>query len=115
MVMSDYTRMGDASTSVLVTTRQTRRLTIGEYVSELAAHYRGIAPEKITDDIVLGYDANQIAFTLEQTAELPSGSVEDRLPKKSELTVGDVIRAGIDAYQAARPKPESFWHYPLPG
>lgn len=114
MVMSNP-RDGDAQTSVLVSTTQTGRLTIGQCVEALVVQYTRGSKEKVTDDIVLGRDAYQIAFELEQMAQLPAGSIEDLLPSDSDPTVGDLIRCGIAAYEAARPKPEWWYHYPLPG
>jgi hypothetical protein len=84
-------------------------------VEELVRRYT--RSSKVTDSDVLGNDAYQIAYELEQSADLPAGSVEDRLPADSEPTVGDVIRCGIAAYEAARPKREWYlhWLYMLPG
>ena len=109
-------REGDSNTSVLVTTTQTRNLTVGEYLNERIAERLGIPSDKVTDNLSLNvHDAHAIAFDLENVAGLAAGEIEDQLPEDDPLiNVGDLVRIGIAAYRKQRAATPS-WPYPLPG
>ena len=119
MVMNP--REGDSRTAILKSVTTVRRLTVAQYVIEQVTQLHGLDPTAVTDDLVLGYDANRIAFELEREAKLPDGTVEDKLPTDRDATVGDLIRCGIEAYNAVNEyHGAGYWRlcggrYMLPG